>query len=107
MTLPPALKAGLLLPAILIAALSLAVPAHAKTSASSAATQTPALTPEQQTYKTVRDKCLKQYLDQKIPKSQHHTYMNACFKENGITKAVLLPHPELSPPPASSVKSPK
>jgi hypothetical protein len=108
MKLPPAFKACLLLSAILFAALSLAVPANAKSSASSpAASQAPVITPEQQKYKTAHDKCLKQYLDQKIPKSQHHTYMNACLKENGITRAVPMPHPELSLPPASPAKSPK
>jgi hypothetical protein len=109
MKMPPAFKAGLLLSALLATSLCFAVPVQAKKSADApaAAAQSPALTPEQQAYKTVRDKCLKRYQDEKIPKSQHHTFMNACFKENGITKAVLLPHPSGPPPPAPLGKSPK
>jgi len=88
-------KAGLFVFAVLLIAAS--VPLQAKTSAGAA----PALTAEQQKYKTARDKCRQRYDDEKIPRSQIHTFLSACMKDAGFKKAVHLPHPELTPPQPS------
>jgi hypothetical protein len=92
---------ALLLSALLVTCLSFAVPAQAKqsTSASAPAAQSPALTAEQKAYVKARDKCLQRRQDEKIPRSQTHTFFNACLKENGFSKAVQLPHPSMPSPP--------
>src|SRR5690349_5695666 len=98
MHIPSAFKAGFVISLILSIVLSFADPACAKTSASPPTAQTPALTPEQQKYKAARDKCLQRYVDEKIPRSQTHTFLSACIKDAGFKKAVPLPHPQLAPP---------
>jgi hypothetical protein len=84
----------------LFASFCISAPASAATpnSAASSAAQEPKLTPEQQAYKKARDKCRQRYENEKIPRSQTHTFLNACMKDAGFKKAVPLPHPELTPP---------
>jgi hypothetical protein len=72
------------------------VAAASASSAPSSSPQAPTLTPEQQAYAKVRALCLKEVQQQKIPRSQSHTFIRGCFKENGITKGIAMPPP--SPP---------
>jgi hypothetical protein len=66
--------------------------------------KSPALTAEQKAYVKARDKCLQRYADEKIPRSQTHTFLSACMKEAGFKKAV--PVPNVPPPPPQQSKSP-
>lgn len=77
--------------AILLAAfflLAAAPLAHAQNS-----TGTAPLTPAQQTYIDTEQSCIQQFNAQSLPKSRFHSFMNACFRQNGIEAAVPLPVP--------------
>ena len=94
------LRAGLVSLALAVLVSCFGDPASAQTGTPKpAATKSPALTAEQKAYVKARDKCLQRYTDEKIPRSQTHTFLNACMKDAGFKKAVLLPHP---PPPQPS-----
>jgi hypothetical protein len=89
--------------AVFAISLIFVIPAQAATAPTPS--KSPALTAEQQKYKAALDKCRQRYTDEKIPRSQTHTFLSACMKDAGFKKAVHLPHPELSPPPSPPVKS--
>ena len=89
---------------LLLSCFYFSTPASAQTSTPKpAATKSPGLTAEQKAYVKARDKCLQRYTDEKIPRSQTHTFLNACMKEAGFSKAV--PVPNVPPPPPQPSKS--
>jgi hypothetical protein len=89
-----ALKSALLIVGVAVSLSCFAFPAEATSNS-------PTLTAEQQKYKTAIHQCVQKFEKDKIPESQHHTYMSACMKAKGFPKAVHFPH-SLPPPPAPS-----
>jgi hypothetical protein len=104
-----AFKATLLALAVIasVSCFAISVQALKSTSTPSASTS-PGLTAEQKAYrKTIANKCLKRYYDEKIPRSEHRTFLVDCFRENGITNAVRVQKSSAPASPAPPGKSSK
>jgi hypothetical protein len=106
MTKPPlALKAGLfvLSTALTITPFFVSAAPQKSTTAAPGTLQSVAVTPAQKTYAKAYDGCIDKYLQQKIPRSQFHSFVRRCLAAKGITKAVDMPRP---PPlkPSQSAK---